>query len=175
MAKGKHNTLDFAKKTLAEHKAKAILLTCIDLRFHNTIDEAMNKLGLHGQYDQMILAGASLGAMLTFGPDRKPHWQQTFLETVALSIEVHDTEGIVIMDHMDCGAYKRYWNSMGVGAYSETKERERHSHFSAELSKLVKREVAAVKPHFFSIEWLLPKPKHESEYGDPADWSLRVS
>ena len=175
MAKKSSSTLAAAKKAVAEHKAKVILLTCIDLRFHNAIDEAMDLLGLNGQYDQMILAGASLGALLTFGPDRKPHWQQTFLETVALSIEVHDTEGIVIMDHMDCGAYKRYWNSMGVGLYSEAKERHRHVHYQAELSKLVKHEVAAVKPHFFSIEWLLPKPTEKIGYGDPAEWSLHVS
>jgi hypothetical protein len=119
--------LSAIRSKLAGHKAKVLLLTCIDLRFHREIAEVMKThFQYDGQYDQAILAGASLGAQLTFGPDRKPHWQQTFLETLSLSIEVHDTDGLIVMDHMDCGAYKRYWNSMGVGSYTECKEEEVH-------------------------------------------------
>jgi hypothetical protein len=90
--------------------------------------------------------------------------------------EVHDTDGIVIMDHMDCGAYRRYWNSMGVGPYTLPKEKERHYYFMAELSKLVKQDIAAVKPKFFAIQWLLPQPPDEkSGLGDPSTWFFKLS
>lgn len=161
---------------LAGHKAKVLLLTCIDLRFHLEIAKMMkDHFHYEGQYDQTILAGASLGTQLTFGPDRKPHWQQTFLEMLALSIEVHDTDGMIVMDHMDCGAFKRYWNSMGVGPYSERKEEERHHFFMDSLSVLVKNEVKNIKPLFFVIQWLLPKPSDDkSNFNDPSKWSLKL-
>lgn len=146
-----------AREFLSSNEAKVLLLTCIDHRIQAQIPGIMRYLGYdvtRKEYDQTILAGASLAPQLDFGPDQKPHWEQTFYETLFLAIEAHAINGLVILDHTDCGAYKRYWNSMGVGPYEPGKEPERHLFFSRRLAERVRAKVAIVRPRF-QIIWAL--------------------
>ncbi len=147
-----------ARDFLKSGEAKVMLLTCIDHRIQAQIPEIMRDLDYdveNKEYDQMILAGASLAPQLDFGPDQKPHWEQTFYETLFLAIEAHAINGLVIIDHTDCGAYKRYWNSMGKGPYEAAKEPERHSFFARRLADKVRQQVAIVRPQFYIIRVLL--------------------
>ncbi len=94
-----------AAKPISE--ADVLLLSCIDYRYSHAIHELMRKhFGL--RYDQVSLAGAGLSAVIDFGTDLKPHWQQTVLEHVALSIQLHGIKTVLIMDHRNCGAYSKF-------------------------------------------------------------------
>ena len=48
-----------------------LLLQCMDSRYPRRTLETMDDMGLRGKYDQLILAGASLGVI------HKPEWTTT--------------------------------------------------------------------------------------------------
>jgi len=73
----------------------------------------MDSMGYDNNYDHFILAGASLG--LT--QEKFPHW------------------GEVALDHMDCGAFKKFYKV-------ESQEQEiklHHEHIQLTFNKLSKR------------------------------------
>src|SRR5215218_3931485 len=51
------------------HQAEALLLTCMDYRLHDETERYMTGRGLRNKYDQIVLAGASLGAVTETRPD----------------------------------------------------------------------------------------------------------
>ena len=87
--------------TAAGH-AEALLLNCIDFRLNAEVTDYMNARGLKHEYDQVILAGASLGALT----DAYPTWNTTFWDHLGLAIQLHGITKVIVIDHRDCGAYK---------------------------------------------------------------------
>lgn len=77
--------MNLLSKDGTSSKKTLLLLTCIDLRYASIIHAKMEPQ-FHKLYDHVCLAGAGLSPVIDFGPDRKPHWQQTFLEHVAISL-----------------------------------------------------------------------------------------
>lgn len=79
-----------------------MVLTCIDYRFIDTVvgflenDPQYNK-----SFDLTTLAGTSLG----FNQKKFECWKKTFLELTDLAIQLHHIKQVVVIDHMDCGAY----------------------------------------------------------------------
>src|SRR5262245_31890873 len=94
--------------------AKWLLVTCIDYRYHHVIHNFMRNTHPHERYDQLVLAGASLAASDIFTNDPsswkagQSNWRTTFLEHVNLSIALHDIDGVLILDHRTCGAYREF-------------------------------------------------------------------
>jgi carbonic anhydrase len=92
------------RAAFASATIKALCLTCIDYRFLNK-DAAFvaNELNLFKDSDIVALAGGSLAAVAnkTLPLSEKAFWQQL---DVAWSL--HKFETVVMIDHMDCGAYK---------------------------------------------------------------------
>lgn len=86
----------------ASGKAEALLLTCMDYRLIDDTERYMSERGLQNNYDQLILAGASLGAVT----DSYPAWNQTFWEHLDISLQLHGIHTVILLDHRDCGAYK---------------------------------------------------------------------
>lgn len=86
----------------AAHTAEALLLSCMDYRLIDDIAHYMDGRGLTDQYDHVILAGASLGALTKNFKD----WNQTFWDHLKVSIDLHQINSVILMDHRDCGAYK---------------------------------------------------------------------
>lgn len=84
------------------HHAKAILLTCMDFRLIDDIVYKMNALGYLNEYDEFILAGASLGYNGIPGYT----WAPAFEDHINLAIQLHDISEIIIIDHLHCGAYR---------------------------------------------------------------------
>lgn len=80
----------------------ALLLSCMDYRLMDEIEQYMSGRGLRNKYDHVILAGAALGAIT----DKFPAWNQTFWEHLDVAIKLHDINKVIVMDHRDCGAYK---------------------------------------------------------------------
>ena len=86
----------------AAGKADALLLCCIDYRLIDETERYMSGRGLRDKYDQVILAGASLGALT----DKYPAWNKTFWEHLDLATNLHGIHKVIVIDHRDCGAYK---------------------------------------------------------------------
>ena len=93
---------------LAPRVAKAagdvdsVVLSCMDYRLMDDVGVYLNKRGLKDNYDHLILAGASLGAVT----NKYPHWGETFFEHVGLAIKLHNVHRAILIDHRDCGAYR---------------------------------------------------------------------
>ncbi|HAS51819.1 MAG TPA: hypothetical protein DCS21_08805 [Gammaproteobacteria bacterium] len=84
------------------HTAEALLLSCMDYRLIDDIAKYMDSRGLTDQYDHVILAGAALGALTKNFKD----WNKTFWDHLKVSIDLHQINSVILMDHRDCGAYK---------------------------------------------------------------------
>ncbi|WP_207456757.1 carbonic anhydrase [Azospirillum sp. SYSU D00513] len=81
---------------------EALLLSCMDYRLVDDVTRYMDQRGLTNNYDHVILAGASLGAMT----EKKAAWNDTFWDHVAVAKQLHQIRKIILMDHRDCGAYR---------------------------------------------------------------------
>lgn len=81
---------------------EALLLSCMDYRLMAAVGRYMDGRGLKEQYDHVILAGASLGALAA----QKPGWGQAFFDHVKLAKDLHHIRRVIVIDHRDCGAYK---------------------------------------------------------------------
>ena len=87
---------------LAAGGTDALLLNCIDYRLTEATTRYMTGRHMAGKYDQLVLAGASLGAK----NDKFPAWGATFWEHVQVAKELHHIKQVIVIDHRDCGAYK---------------------------------------------------------------------
>jgi carbonic anhydrase len=86
----------------AAGETDALLLNCMDFRLVNEVTAYMNERRMTNQYDQVILAGASLGP----ATDKFPAWAETFWQHLDIAIELHHIRRVIALDHRDCGAYR---------------------------------------------------------------------
>lgn len=113
----------------ASGHTEALLLCCMDYRLVDDVTHYMTDRGLEDNYDQVILAGASLGPQIEAFPD----WSETFWQHLDLSQQLHGIQEVIIMDHRDCGAYKKV---LGIDlAADPEKETQVHREKMAALSK----------------------------------------
>lgn len=89
---------------------QVLLLTCMDLRFIDDVTHFMNERNLENRYDQLIFAGAAMGVMQVeaeVGKQKLP-WKSVFFQHLKAAINSlrREIKDIIIMEHLDCGAYK---------------------------------------------------------------------
>ena len=94
-----------------------LMLQCMDSRYPHRTMETMDSMGWRGKYDQLILAGASLGI------SHKDAWKITFLDQLEFAIAHHHVTQVLILDHRDCGAFKHF---LGVGPENPQLEKDAH-------------------------------------------------
>ncbi|KAA0574923.1 twin-arginine translocation signal domain-containing protein [Azospirillum sp. B21] len=109
-----------------------LLLSCMDYRLMGHVAGYMNARNMQANYDHVILAGASLGALT----DKKPAWGEAFWDHVAVAKELHHIKRVIVMDHRDCGAYRVF---LGMDVASDpAKETEVHGQYLTKLKAMVK-------------------------------------
>lgn len=158
-------------RTLADgdvKKAKALLLSCMDLRVIDETAWLMQELGLHNKYDHVAIAGAALGVLTASyrgasqyeakkGFADISHFGKTFWNHVDLAIALHQIEKIIIVEHGDCGAYKHFVKGGTLHAPVKTKtppdehrrpaknlsaELEQHRWYANELKRVIEAKYA---------------------------------
>lgn len=83
------------------HHCQALILLCIDFRFwQTTLEFVKNKLKIKS-FDILALAG---GAKSLASPTKKIY-QQTVLGNIKISVDLHQIQKIILVNHQDCGAY----------------------------------------------------------------------
>jgi carbonic anhydrase len=87
---------------LAAGTTDALLLSCMDYRLVSDTERYMTGRGMRGNYDHVVLAGASLGAIT----GKYPAWGTTFWEHLDVAIALHHVHKVIVLDHRDCGAYQ---------------------------------------------------------------------
>ena len=139
--KSKQDRIDFesyVSRQIAPEISKAagvplLLLTCMDSRYPHRIIDTMDASGLRGKYDQLILAGASLGVV------HKEAWQITFLDQLGFAIKEHGVSQVLILDHRDCGAYKKFLDPP-VTPDDPKKEKEAHIRICKQAIRVIRRK-----------------------------------
>jgi hypothetical protein len=116
--------------------ADALLLNCMDYRLTAKTTDYMAGQGLAGKYDQVILAGASLGAVTHKFPD----WGHTFRQHLDVAIELHGIHRVIALDHRDCGAYKVILGKDYAG------DRAVETEIHAEMLHRLRREINHLHP-----------------------------
>lgn len=110
----------------------ALLLCCMDYRLVDDVTAYMTGRGLKDNYDQIILAGASLGALT----DHRKDWGVTFFQHVDVAKQLHHIRRVMIMDHRDCGAYKVF---LGLDLKDDrAKETAVHAEHLQKLAQMIK-------------------------------------
>jgi carbonic anhydrase len=123
----------------AAGKTEAVLLSCMDFRLMNEIEQYMSGRGLRDNYDHLILGGASLGALT----DKYPAWGKTFWDHLDIAIKLHNISTVIVMDHRDCGAYKVL---LGEDfAKNPAKESATHAQYLRELGGAIKKKYPQMK------------------------------
>lgn len=137
--------------------ARAIVLSCMDFRYPQAIVDYMTRRNLNRLYYHVILAGASLGAVLDESPHLKPHWRETFFDHLDIVLAPPAIQEVYILDHRGCKAYQLF-----RGLPDDVDEgREETAHYR-EMNKL--RAIIQERHGLPVTMGLLQKLKGEEEY-----------
>ncbi|AWK88961.1 carbonic anhydrase [Azospirillum thermophilum] len=118
----------------AAGNVEALLLSCMDYRLMDEVAAYMQGRNLLNNYDHIVLAGASLGALT----DKKPAWNEAFWDHVAVAKDLHHIKKVIVMDHRDCGAYKVF---LGMDLKDDkAKEAEVHGQYLTKLGAMIRQK-----------------------------------
>lgn len=99
------------------YNCKALVICCIDFRFHSAIRDFLVSMGIKDNYDMVCLGGSTKAIA-----DNDQAGKETLLKQIDISQRLHNISEIYLIHHMDCGAYG------GRQAFeNELKEKEKHS------------------------------------------------
>ena len=104
----------------ANGKARALMLSCMDYRLVDDLVNFMEAHDYHDEYDHVVLAGASLGAVHEAFAD----WHAVFWRHLDLAKQLHGVTEVIVIDHRDCGAYRLALTEAAV----DTTEKETAAH-----------------------------------------------
>jgi carbonic anhydrase len=104
-----------AMTILSSKGANALVLSCMDYRFVDDSVYFFNRIGYRDDYNQFSLAGASLG----YNQTQFPEWRETCNKHIELAMQLHDINEVIVMDHMDCGAYRILYDSPSMSRQEE--------------------------------------------------------
>lgn len=127
-------------KSGAAKQCEVLLLSCMDFRLIDAIGHYMAYRGLRDDYDQINLAGGSLGALTK--------WERTFWEHLDMASKFHNISKVIVIDHRDCGAY----DTLVENGLASNQARETDAH-ARELRKL-RGQIKARRPAL-DVELLL--------------------
>jgi carbonic anhydrase len=124
----------------------SVVLSCMDYRLMDDVGVYLDGRGLKDNYDHLILAGASLGAVTS----KYPHWGQAFFEHLGLAIKLHNVHRAILIDHRDCGAYRLIFGKDTKGE----EEKKLHATQLHALAKLIhaKHSKLAVETYLMNLD-----------------------
>lgn len=82
-----------------EHLKKILVVSCIDYRFWPQALSLLQKK--YRVFDLIQIAGASKNLTSPLEKEDKI----TLLENIEISMKLHNTQKIILVNHIDCGAY----------------------------------------------------------------------
>jgi len=117
-------------------KATWLLVACIDGRYPHVVHKWMSDKHPDDLYDQINLAGASLGVVDVI--TEKPQWRQTMLDHIGLSMTLHPICGVLILNHRTCGAFREF-KLLTTAEENTPREVDVHADISVEIFQSVLR------------------------------------
>ena len=114
-------------------KFKAMVLSCIDPRFQNLTHNHLKKKKLTGKYSAFTIAGAAVGVT----HNKFKQWHKTFYDNLVTSIQLHQIEKLIVINHKDCGAAKII---NGGKKFNSSIENEIHKESFKNIKKKLKKK-----------------------------------
>ena len=102
---------------MTAHHAKAMVITCMDFRLIDDAVKYLDSIGYNNNYDEFILAGASLG----YNQTKFAAWTETLDKHIELAESLHEIKEVIVIDHMSCGAYKIFYDKNSIPRDDEIK------------------------------------------------------
>lgn len=132
---------------MTAHKSKAIVLNCMDFRLMDDLERFLDSAGYNNNYDDFVLAGSSLG----YNQNVYPVWKDVFDTHVELAEQLHEIHEIIIIDHMNCGAYKKFY---GKTTIEPDEERALHKVNMNKMEQVLKSKFPnlKVKKYLMSLD-----------------------
>jgi len=119
-------------------KFKAMVLSCIDPRFQNLTYNYLKKKKLTGKYSAFTIAGAAVGVT----HNKFKQWHKTFYDNLATSIQLHQIEKLIVINHKDCGAAKI---ANGKKEFTSVNEKKIHQESFLKIKKQIKKKFPKLK------------------------------
>ena len=123
---------------LSEKTAKAMVLSCMDFRFVDDKVNFLNKIGYRDDYSKFVLAGSSLG----YNQDTFPEWSKSFDKHIELAKDLHNIDEVIVVDHMDCGAYRILYDNPSMSKEEEYKLHQKNLH---EFKSLINKKFPSLR------------------------------
>lgn len=139
------NTSKDVRDRLSEKTAKAMVLSCMDFRFVNDKVNFLNKIGYKDDYSKFVLAGSSLG----YNQDTFPEWSKSFDKHVELAKDLHNIDEVIVVDHMDCGAYRILYDNPSMSKEEEYKLHQKNLH---EFKNLINKKFPSLRVTLLLID-----------------------
>ena len=138
-----------APAAAAAEKPTVFLLSCMDYRYAHRIVNIMDNQGLLRKYDVFALGGAAAGA------NEIGEWGDVFVEHIKVARSIgHLIDHIVILEHRDCGAYKKFfgldWAEV-TPPVEEAKHLEQVKILSTHLRHVFQEEIPDLKIDSFLL------------------------
>ncbi|GAB4139733.1 MAG: hypothetical protein Fur0024_0260 [Patescibacteria group bacterium] len=127
------------------HKAKAVVITCIDFRFHDQVQSFLKEKGYLGHSDEIVIAGSSRDFVK---PLEEFHGNYVWRQ-VELSMKLHDPDEIVVIDHQDCGGYAQD-GTIPAGLSKEEDKNHHKNHLEKLKSDLEAKYAGKVVKFFYA-------------------------
>lgn len=89
-----------------EANISIVLVKCSDYRLNDEIDSFMNNRGALDKYEEISMAGGSLGIDNALRPELK----DAFLVQLDDLKNKHDIKMVILLDHVDCDLFKKVHN-----------------------------------------------------------------
>ena len=118
-----------------------MVLSCIDPRFQHLVHDLLKKKKLTGKYSAFTIAGAAVG--VTHNKFKK--WHKTFYDNLAISIQLHKVDKLIVINHKDCGAAKI---TNGNKKFTSSIENKIHKNSFNELKKNLNKKFPRIKVYF---------------------------
>lgn len=138
-----YNKTNIFRDILSKKTDKALVLSCMDFRFVNDTVYFLNK-EYKDEYNKFSLAGASLG----YNQNTFPEWGVTFDKHIDLSKDLHDIDEIIVIDHMDCGAYRILYENPNM---SKEEEYQLHHKNLTKFKSIINKKYPLLKVTTFLI------------------------
>lgn len=106
-----------SEQNSASHNCEAVVLHCIDFRFHKELDNHFDKQFPRG-YDLISIAGSCKGLL------QDEEHRKFLLEQFQISYRLHHPKTIALVQHEGCGAYGGSKNFSDVAAEQKFHQEE---------------------------------------------------
>lgn len=126
------------------HHCSALVICCMDFRLQHCIPDLALQFDIVTNHDYVAVAG---GIKSLVAP-AKPEYREFIMEQIRISVMLHEIGQVLIVNHLDCGAYG------GKRAFaSEGEERAKHTADMRAAARMIKErypslEVASVLAEF---------------------------